>query len=91
MRLKPEYILRELGDTYIVVVDRPGERTDMSNILTFNESAAWLWKQAAGRDWDVEFLTARLRDEYDIDPEYALSEVSRIVGQWCEYGLTEES
>lgn len=90
MRLKSEYILRELGDTHIIVVNRPGGRTDLSNILSLNESAAWLWSQAFGRDWDEAWLAERLCDEYDIDPAYAAEEASRIVGLWRSYGLLEE-
>lgn len=91
MRLKAEYKLRELGDTYIVVMDRPGGRTDMSRILTFNESAAWLWKQAAGRDWDEAWLVEQLCGEYDIEPSYAVEEVARAVAEWRQYGLVEEN
>lgn len=91
MRIKSQYVLRELGDTYIVVVDSPGGRTDMSNLLSLNESAAWLWKQAAGRDWDEEWLAEQLFGEYEIDRDFAACEVARMVALWKEYGLVEES
>lgn len=91
MRIKAGYKIRELGDTYIVVIDKPGGRTDMSSILSFNESAAWLWKQACGRDWDEHWLTEQLCGEYDIEPGYAAEEVARIVAEWRRYGFVEEA
>lgn len=90
MKIKSQYILRELGDTYIVVVDSPDVAVDMSSVLSFNESAAWLWRQAESLDFDEALLTARLCDEYDIEEGFAESEVARIVAQWREYGLIEE-
>lgn len=90
MRLKSEYKLRELGDTYILVVDRPNGRTDMSNILSFNESGAWLWKRAFGQEWDEKWLAEQLYGEYEIEPEYAAEEAARVLGLWKEYGLVEE-
>lgn len=90
MKIKSQYILRELGDTYIVVVDQPGSSVNMSSVLSFNESAAWLWRQAVEADFDEASLTEKLCGEYDIETGYAASEVSRIVAQWREYGLVEE-
>lgn len=92
MRLKAEYKLRELGDTHILVIDRQGGTTNMNNILSFNDSAALLWKEAVGQDWDEAWLSNKLCENYDdISPEYAAKEVKRIVAIWKQYGLTEES
>ena len=90
MKIKSNYILRELGDTYIVVVDTPGTSVNMSSLLSFNESAAWLWRRAEGIEFDEPMLCGFLCEEYDITPEYAAEEVARIVAQWREYGLTED-
>ena len=90
VKIKSQYILRELGDTYIVVVDDRGSSVNLSSVLSFNESAAWLWRQAAGTDFDEASLAAKLCGEYDIEASYAASEVARIVAQWREYGLLEE-
>lgn len=91
MKLRADYKIRELGGTYIVVKDRPGGSTNMTNILSFNEPAAWLWKQAFGREWDEAWLVEQLCGEYDIEPDYAASEVARIVADWRKYGLVEEN
>ena len=90
MKIKSKFILRELGDTYIVVVDDSGSSVNLSSVLSFNESAAWLWRQAEGADFDEASLTEKLCGEYEIEAGYAASEVARIVAQWREYGLVEE-
>ncbi len=90
MKLKQQYTLRELGDTFIIVVDSPGASVNMSSILSFNESAAWLWRRAEGVEFDEPMLCGFLCEEYEISPEYAAEEVSRIVLEWRKYGLVEE-
>lgn len=89
MKIKKGFVLRELGDTYIIILDTPGAKINMSSLLSFNESAAWLWRRAEGIEFDEEDLARFLFDEYDITPEYAAEEVARIVAQWREYGLVE--
>lgn len=89
MKIKEGFVLRELGDTYIIILDKPGASVDMSSLLSFNESAAWLWRRAEGIEFDEKDLVGFLCDEYDITPEYAAEEVARIVAQWREYGLVE--
>ena len=90
MKIKSEFVLRELGDTYIIILDKPGSKVNMSTLLSFNESAAWLWHRAKGIEFEEKDLVGFLCDEYEITPEYAAEEVARIVAQWREYGMIED-
>ena len=72
------------------MADTPGATTDLSSVLSFNESAAWLWRKAEGIDFDEPALVGLLCAEYDITPQYAAEEVARIVSQWRGYGLLED-
>ena len=68
MRINPEYKVREIAGENVVILQ--GEYgTDMTRIITLNESALLLWNELLGRDaadvliksYDVEETTA-LRD-----------------------------
>lgn len=63
---------------------------DFRKILSLNESATWLWKEARAQgDFTVEFLTARLCEEYDVTAEEARSSVAAIVAEWQNVELVE--
>lgn len=88
MRLSDKYVLRSLGDKHIIV--KNSSSVDLSHILTFNDSAAFLWNAAAGHDFSEEHLVGRLLEEYDVDSATASEAVREIVKLWREKGLVED-
>lgn len=81
MRLNENLILRVVAGDFIIV-NPFNETIDMTQILTLNETAAWLWEQAKGKEFDAEYLANRLCDEYDIDYETALADTQEICEVW---------
>ena len=64
---------------------------DFRKILSLNESAAWLWKEAKAQgDFTIESLTARLCEEYDVTTEEARSSVADILEKWDKEGVIEK-
>ncbi len=86
--------LRKLGIEYILV----GETMELINfnkMITFNETAAFLWQQAErlSREkgsFDVSALCKTLCDEYDVAPDKALTDVAQTVSEWRDAGVIEE-
>ena len=80
--------LRKLGNEYILV----GESMALINfnkMITLNETAAFLWKEAEKGEFDAESLTRALCAEYDVSPEQAMTDVTATIDSWCQAGVIE--
>ena len=89
MRFKKGYRLRSLGQEFILVAEGL-EAVDFSRMVSMNESAAFLWKEVEGKDFDAEMLTTLLTDNYDIGRETAQKDVATLLESWSAAGLIEE-
>ena len=86
MKLTENLVLREVGGEYRI--EKPfGKARDMTQIRTVSETAAWLWKQAEGKEFDEAYLVDCLCEEYDVDRETAEADVHEICAQWQKNGL----
>lgn len=89
MKIKKGYILRTVCGENVIV----GEGLDAINfgrMLSLNETAAWLWKQAVEQgDFTADSLAKALCDEYDVSPDQALADVKETISQWTELKVVE--
>ncbi|MBP5690910.1 MAG: PqqD family protein [Bacteroidaceae bacterium] len=89
MKIKKGYILRTVCGENVIV----GEGLDAINfgrMLSLNETAAWLWKQAVEQgDFTAESLANALCDEYEVTPDQALADVKETINQWTELKVVE--
>lgn len=87
MKLKSGFVLREVCGEQVIV----GEGLDAINfgkLLSLNETAAWLWKQAkAMGDFSVEELAAKLCEEYDVSADDAKADVAAMIDEWQHVGV----
>ena len=81
MKIKKGFVLRQVCGENVVV----GEGLDAINfgkLLSLNETAAWLWQQAAKMgDFTIDSLVAKLLEEYDVTEDVARNDVSNIVNE----------
>ena len=80
--------LRKLGNEYILV----GESMALINfnkMITLNETAAFLWKEAEKGEFDAVQLSNALCAEYDVAPNQALADVEATIASWKEAGVIE--
>ena len=89
MRILDGFVLRPFVQEYIVTGDSP-DRVDFSKVVSLNETAAWLWNQVQGRDFNADELVALLTEHYDVSEQNARADVLRLLDQWKHAGLTEE-
>lgn len=86
MRIVDGFCLRD-------VMGRPtvmGESASLVNfnkLVTFNESAAFLWRSVEGRDFAVEDLAGLLVTRYRIPESEAMADASEILQGWEKVGL----
>ncbi len=89
MRIKKGFVLRDVCGEQVVM----GEGLDAINfgkLLTLNETAAWLWRQAADMgEFTIEELTEKLCEEYEVTPADAQADVAEIVAEWQKIDVLE--
>lgn len=88
MRLNDNVMLRTIANQHMIV-DGANGNLDMTDIYTLNGSAAYLWKCAEGRDFDVAFMVEKLCEKYEVDEQTAKDDVEAMLEEWREYGLVK--
>jgi len=89
MKIKEGFTLRTVCGEFIIVAEGK-ENIDFSNIISMNESSAYLWKNIQGKDFTVEELADLLCDEYEVDKETALKDARKLAEQWIDAGIVDE-
>ena len=86
MKTKKGFRLRELGGDYILIGESV-ELVNFNNLITFNETAAYLWQQVEGKEFDVQTLTDLLLAEYDVAEDIAREDAQATINDWKEIGI----
>ena len=89
MRICPQYRLRELGDDHLVIGESSDGRQNARRVVRLNESAAFLWRSVAEREFDAVTLSTLLQDEYGLDALMASDDAASILAAWEKAGLVE--
>ena len=88
MKAKPGFNLREVGGENIIVAEGE-ENIDFSNIISMNESSAYLWQNIQGKEFTHEDLVGLLTQEYEVDEATALKDVKALTELWLQAGIIE--
>lgn len=86
MRLNPVFTLQSIAGEHFVFVKNE-KQTDMTRVISFSDSAAWLWTQLVGEDFSIEDGTELLTEHYNVEKSIAESEVRKWVEQLEQIGL----
>ena len=86
MRIKNGFRLREICGTYVVVPEGL-ELVNFNKMLSLNETAAYLWKEVEGKDFDAESLSKLLLEHYDVEEEIARRDAEALLAKWIESGV----
>ena len=89
MKVKNGFNLREVCGENIIVAEGD-ENIDFSNIISMNESSAYLWQEMQKLDnFTIDTLTQLLCEQYEIDEETAKKDVTTLATQWAAAGIIE--
>ena len=88
MKAKPGFNLRTVCGENIIVAEGE-ENIDFSNIISMNESSAYLWKNIQGKEFTHDDLVKLLTDEYEVDEATALNDVKALTDLWLQAGIIE--
>ena len=87
MKIKPGYMLRQVVEVY-VIVSMGSEAYAPNQVMSLNESGAFLWgllEKGAERQELIDALTG----EYSVDAQTAAADVDAFLGQLRERDLIE--
>ena len=90
MKTKKGYTLRSLGNEYILVAESLDEAVDFSRMISLNASAAFLWKEVEGKEFDTEMLASLLMEEYGITHDVAANDVAALIETLKTANLIED-
>jgi len=89
MHVKKGFKLRPLGNEYILIGEGV-EQINFNQMLTLNESAAYLWKQVEDQsDFDAVRLADLLMKEYEVSRDVALTDCQQTIEVWLQNGIIE--
>lgn len=89
MKIKQGFVLRTLGSEHIVAGEGL-EQINFSKLISLNPTAAYLWQQVEGKDFDASTLASLLMAKYGIAESTALADAGDLITAWRNAGLTEE-
>ena len=72
-----------------IIVAEGEENIDFSNIISMNESSAYLWQNIQGKEFTHEDLVDLLTQEYEVDEATALKDVKALTELWLQAGIIE--
>ena len=88
MKIKKGFELRQVcGENIIVAYGI--ENIDFNKVISLNESATFLWKQIADKDFTAETMASLLCLEYEVDAETAKKDAQALLDEWIKVGLVE--
>lgn len=88
MKTKKGFVLRNVCGENIIVAEGK-ENIDFTKIISMNETAAYLWKNVEGKDFDSDTLKNLLMKEYEVEEITADADAKTIAKQWIEAGIAE--
>lgn len=88
MKLKPNFIIRQVADSWLVVAVGKAS-VDFNGLLTLNETGALLWKTLQ-QGADLDGLAAALTQEYEVSPQQAKADAQEFLDTLSRVGCLEE-
>lgn len=88
MKIKEQFKVREMAGEHVVIMQgKLG--SDLTRIISLNESALYLWRAIEGKEFDANRIADLLAEHYGIDDEVAQRDAARWVDRLEECGLVE--
>ena len=89
MKVKNGVNLREVCGEHIIVAEGD-ENIDFSNIISMNESSAYLWEEVQKMGtFTVDNLVELICNQYEIDETTARKDAIALAAQWGTAGIIE--
>lgn len=90
MKIKEQFKVREMAGEHVVIM-QGSSFSDLTRIISLNESALYLWNALEGKTFDAIVVANLLAEHYGIDDEIALRDAQRWLDKLDECGLLDSS
>lgn len=89
MKIKKGFVLREVCGQNVIVGEGL-EAINFGRMLSLNDTAAWIWKDAMRQgEFTADTLAVAMCEEYDVAPERALADIKSTLEQWLDLKVIE--
>lgn len=89
MKIKKGFVLREVCGQNVIVGEGL-EAINFGRMLSLNDTAAWIWKEAMRQgEFTADTLAVAMCEEYDVTPERALADIKSTLEQWLDLKVIE--
>ncbi len=89
MKAKNGFKLRNVCGEYVIVAEGI-ENIDFTNIISMNESSAYLWNNIQSLDYfDEQTLSNLLTEKYSVTSDIAISDSKKLIEDWLKAGIIE--
>ena len=85
MRLKQEFVLREVAGDH-VLIPLAGLTDAFQGIITLNESGVFIWKHIEEGE-EEEKIISSMCEEYEVSVEKASKDVKNFIGHLKDLGI----
>ncbi len=90
MKIKKGFELRDICGEKVIIASGI-ENIDFNQMVSLNESAAYLWEDIEKLStFDAQVLADLLCKNYEVDEATALKDAQDILKSWFEQGIIEE-
>lgn len=89
MKIKEQFKVREMAGEHVVIM-QGSSFSDLTRIISLNESALYLWNALEGKTFDTAAVANLLAEHYGIDDEIALRDAQRWLDKLDECGLLDD-
>ena len=86
MRFKEGYKVRSMAGENVVIMQGTAG-SDMTRIISLNDSSLLLWNALQGKEFEVSDVATLLIEEYGIDNDTATADAQAWVNKLAECGL----
>lgn len=86
MKIKAEYKVRSMAGENVVIMQGTAG-SDMTRIISLNDSSLLLWNALQGKEFEVADVATVLVDTYEIDAEIAERDAKAWVDKLIACGL----
>ena len=88
MKLKTNITVRQIGDEHILIANNANQ-LDYTQIISLNNSAAYLLKETAYAEISATGWANLLVDKYSIPYQQALADAEKLIEKLQEAGVLE--
>ena len=88
MKIKEQYKVREMAGEHVIIMQGK-HGSDLTKIISLNESALYPWNELQGKEFDTEVVANMIVERYGIDKGVATTDAERWIEKLRECNIAE--